>query len=93
VVLSPEELLGSAYDPVRKYVRAPKKKERWPYCHAIWKPQPVDLVHLSVLKAPTPQVAIWLFNHLFAVDLFRTAEFREQLISWALEGIEWNEIL
>jgi len=90
--LSEDVLLGGAFDPVRRYVRYPAPGETWPYCHAALAPKVLDFVHLSVLRKSPPQIALFLFNHGFAVDLFRTGTLRQQLTTSSPSSVRWAEV-
>lgn len=87
-----DELLGTTYDPVRRYIRSPLCGEVWPYCHSILVPEPVDIIDLFGWDAPTPQVVMRFFNHAFAVDLFRTTTLHQYLTAQAPDGVKWFEI-
>lgn len=84
------EALGTEYDPVRKYIRAPRKGETWPYLHASLGPSPVDIIDIACLQSQR-HVVLRFFNHAFAVDLLRTDSLRHAF-KGVLPGVQWSEV-
>ena len=77
--------LGSQFDSVRRYVRAPKKGEYWPYAAYCVSLDPIrQLVKLEkIVDAPGAVVCLHVFQMDFYVDLLKTGELEE----WARQSL------
>lgn len=73
-------VLNERFDPVRRYVRAPKSGQRWAYGETRISGKLLAQIGMKRLDgAPGEGVSIQLFNAAFFVDLLNAAEFPEWL--------------
>jgi hypothetical protein len=79
--VSPTFARRAHFDPVRRYVRAPRKQEAWPFVAVT---EPFDSFRNAVqgrrvAEGPGETVCLRIFNHDFYVDLLN----RGRLLPWA----------
>lgn len=66
----PSFVLRGEFDPVRKYIRAPKRREVWPVLFSKPSNKANPTLQLTLLEtAPGTSVVLQLFHLFFAVDL------------------------
>lgn len=84
------EALRPIYDPARRYIRSPMKKEVWPYFASSLGPNPMDIIDLFCLHTRS-QVLLRFFNHMLAVDLLRGPTLAKEL-QRLFPTLEWQEV-
>lgn len=90
--LTEQQLLGSAFDQVRNYVRRPRRGEIWPYSVAILGTRFIPGIDISVLGAPTWRVVLRFFNQVFVVQLVPVASFHASFVATMPPEVSWQEI-
>jgi hypothetical protein len=76
---SPEHVLDSRYDRVRKYVRYPRKNEQWACGEFQRSKILLNQIDFQKLQAPGEVIGLGLFHYLFIVDLLGSMRFAEWL--------------
>ena len=79
LTVSPEFVLQSRFDEVRRYIRFPRKGETWPYGEIQRSRKLLQRIDFErVADAPGEVIAIGLFHWIFFVDLLG----RQQFVEW-----------
>lgn len=90
---SSEAVLDGRFDPVRRYIRYPKRCEAWPYWSSSVGNKPAREMSLSWLQeAPGVTVSIQMFHHVFVVDLVRSGGTKDWLIERTRDVLEWETV-